>query len=149
MADEQVALEVTDEPDEGTRRLLLTGLLKYNRTYLGEAAFRHLAVVARAAGGGRLLGGLVGETNRGFLYVDLLWVAEGERGRGLGSRLLAAAEAEAVARGCGAAWLDTYDFQARPFYERHGYAAFGTLDGFPGGHRRYFMAKHFAQDAGR
>ncbi len=145
MADEQAAgLEVTDEPDEGTRRFLLAGLLEHNRAYLGEAAFRHLSVVARV--GGRTLGGLVGETNRGFLYVDLLWVAEAERGRGLGSRLLAAAEAEAAARGCRAAWLDTYDFQARPFYERHGYVAFGTLDGFPGGHRRFFMVKHFAPD---
>jgi GNAT superfamily N-acetyltransferase len=147
MADERPGLEVTDELDEATRRSMLAGLVAHNRPYLGEGAFRRLAVVARA--GGRLLGGVAGETNRGVLYVNLLWVAEGERGRGLGSRLLAAAEAEAAARGCRAAWLDTYDFQARPFYERHGYAAFGTLDGFPGGHRRFFMAKHFAQDAGR
>lgn len=147
MADERPELEVTDELDEATRRAMLAGLLAHNRPYLGESAFRRLAVVARA--GGRLLGGVAGETNRGFLYVDLLWVDEAERGRGLGSRLLAAAEALALARGCHAAWLDTYDFQARPFYERHGYAAFGTLDGFPGGHRRFFMVKRFGPAPGR
>ena len=46
------------------------------------------------------------------------------------------------------AWLDTYDFQARPFYERHGYAVFGELDGFPNGHRRWFMRKRLDGSAG-
>ena len=81
------------------------------------------------------------ETARGPLFIDLFWLAPGYRRRGLGSRLLRAAEAEARRRGCRMAWLDTYDFQARPFYERHGYAVFGELDGLPDGHRRWFMRK--------
>ena len=47
------------------------------------------------------------------------------------------------------AWLDTYDFQARPFYERHGYEMFAELDDLPGGHRRWFMRKRLAASAGR
>jgi hypothetical protein len=39
------------------------------------------------------------------------------------------------------AWLETYSFQARPFYERHGYTVFGVLDNHPIGHQRYFMQK--------
>ena len=78
----------------------------------------------------------------------MFWLAPGYRRRGLGSRLLRAAEEEARRRGCRMAWLDTYDFQARPFYERHGYAVFGELDGLPNGHRRWFMRKRLDGSAG-
>lgn len=51
------------------------------------------------------------------------------------------AEEEARVRGCRQMWLDTYAFQARPFYERLGFEVFGQIDGpapiFP----RYFMQK--------
>jgi len=49
---------------------------------------------------GSLLGGLYGATMWGWLMIDGLWVAEQLRGRGLGRRLLVAAEAAAIKRGC-------------------------------------------------
>ena len=58
-------------------------------------------------------------------------MAEALRGQGLGSRLLLAAEDLAVSRGCRGSCLGTFDFQARTFYERHGYAVFAELLGFP------------------
>jgi ribosomal protein S18 acetylase RimI-like enzyme len=54
------------------------------------------------------------------------------------------AEAEAIHRGCRGAWLDTFSFQARGFYERLGYSIFGTIENFPPGHRRFFLKKDFA-----
>jgi GNAT superfamily N-acetyltransferase len=135
-------LEVTDAPAVGDVEALLHGLIAFNEPFIGRADFRQLAVLARHDRA--LVGGLVGETGRGFLFVDLLWLAEPWRGGGLGSRLLRAAEAEAEARGCHSAWLDTYDFQARPFYERHGFRLFGELDGFPNGHRRFYLVKRFS-----
>ena len=51
------------------------------------------------------------------------------RGRGIGTDLLRRAEAEALVRGCHGAWLDTFEFQARGFYERLGYRCFGELGG--------------------
>jgi len=41
------------------------------------------------------------------------------------------------------AFLDTFSFQARPFYERHGYECFGELRDHPPGHSHYFMRKLF------
>jgi len=75
------------------------------------------------------------------LCVDLLFVPDTLRGRGLGSELMKRAEEEALARGCHSAWLDTFQFQARGFYERIGYQIFGELSDFPAGHARYFMKK--------
>jgi GNAT superfamily N-acetyltransferase len=54
------------------------------------------------------------------------------------------AEAYASARGAIGATLETYSFQARPFYERLGYRVIGTLDGFPPGHAKFFLAKTLA-----
>jgi GNAT superfamily N-acetyltransferase len=53
---------------------------------------------------------------------------------------MAAAEEEGRRRGCTAVWLDTFEFQARPFYEKLGYSNFGTLD-YPAGFKRFFLQK--------
>lgn len=93
--------------------------------------------LALRAPDGTLVGGLYGATMWGWLMVDGLWVAEALRGQGQGSRLLLAAEAKARERGCRGARLGTFDFQARGFYERLGYAVLGALAGFPAGHTHY------------
>ena len=58
--------------------------------------------------------------------------------------MLAAAEAEALRRGCRGARLFTYSFQARGFYEKHGYTVFGVLDDFPPGHSQIWLRKTLA-----
>jgi predicted N-acetyltransferase YhbS len=108
-----------------------------------------LTLVAR--GGGDLIGALVGSTSYGWLLVKMLWVAEGERGHGLGSRLMAQAEAVAASRGCHGAWLDTSSARAERFYTRLGYAPFGALCNEPSerpqGHHRAFLAKRLTAGA--
>ena|SRR5258706_4765367 len=94
-----------------------------------------------------LVGGLLGETSWGWLYVKTLWLNETARGQGHGSRLLALAEEEAIARGCRHAHLDTLSFQALPFYEGHGYRVFGRLNDFPAGHTLYFLTKELIATA--
>ncbi len=54
---------------------------------------------------------------------------------------MAEGEEEALRRGCCSAWLDTFEFQARGFYERLGYSCFATLPEYPKGHSRYFLQK--------
>ena len=52
-------------------------------------------------------------------------------------------EAEKKARelGCYLAMVGTFDFQAKPFYENHGYMVNDTMSGVPKGHEHYFMTK--------
>lgn len=95
---------------------------------------------------GRLVAGIACHTQFGWLCIEKLWVDLAARGRHLGSRLLAAAEREAARRGCEAAWVDTFSFQARPFYEAHGYELFGELTDFPPGHSRYFLRKRLSAE---
>lgn len=86
-------------------------------------------------------GGLHGQTGLGWLYVDVLWVAEDLRGEGFGTQLLKVAEEEAEKRGCHSAYLYSYSFQQPEFYKKLGYEVFGQLDDFPDGHVKYFMKK--------
>lgn len=86
-------------------------------------------------------GGLWGNTNWGYLSVNLLAVKENLRGQGFGTKLLQKAETLAVERGCHSAFLNTFSFQAPDFYARLGYRVFGELPDFPPGQKRIFMCK--------
>jgi GNAT superfamily N-acetyltransferase len=99
------------------------------------------AVAVFAAIGDRLVGGVVGFTHWNWLFVSHLWVAEDERLAGVGTHLMSRIEHVAIRRGGIGAHLDTFDFQALPFYERIGYSVFGSLPDYPPGHNRNFLMK--------
>ncbi|HKR60464.1 MAG TPA: hypothetical protein VJS64_12080, partial [Pyrinomonadaceae bacterium] len=61
--------------------------------------------------------------------------------------LIAAAECEALNRGCSNVLLDTFSFQALGFYKKLGYTEFGCLSGFAGGHERRYLHKSLAKEA--
>ena len=76
------------------------------------------------------------------LYVDVLFVTSEHRGQDLGSELLNKVENEAKVIGATLAHLDTFDFQAKDFYIKHGYEVFGILEDSPKkGHKRYYLKK--------
>ena len=78
----------------------------------------------------------------GCMYIDDMWVDEKYRRQGLGSVALQAVENEAERKGCHVLWVGTWDFQARPYYEKHGYEVFATLKDCPVGHEDYQLAKY-------
>lgn len=88
-----------------------------------------------------LAGGVWGYINWNWLFVGLVWLSQDIRGGGYGKRLMMTLEEEARKRGCQFAHLDTFSYQARPFYESLGYEVFATLDNYPPGHQRFFMKK--------
>jgi GNAT superfamily N-acetyltransferase len=112
----------------------------YNRAKAGRYDARPLIIAIEEPGAG-VVGGLWGRTAYDWLFVELLFVPAALRGQGVGSELMQRAEDEARARGCHNAWLDTFEFQARGFYERLGYRCFGELPEYPAGFSRFFMKK--------
>lgn len=75
------------------------------------------------------------------IYVDILWVDEKYRKHGLGSKLLKEIERFAREEKCSLIHLDTFDFQAKDFYLKHGYEVFGVLEDCPKDHCRYYLKK--------
>ncbi|MDH4383459.1 MAG: GNAT family N-acetyltransferase [Gammaproteobacteria bacterium] len=134
-------LKLSDEADQAVRRAIATPLNAFNDAKAGIDPWRPL-VITLTDNAGAIVGGLWGSTGYTWLYVELLVVPETQRGSGIGTRLLALAESEARGRGCTSAWLDTFEFQARGFYERLGYECFGELKEYPPGFARFFMRKN-------
>lgn len=75
------------------------------------------------------------------IYVDILWIDDAYRKQGLGSKLLKEIERIAVEENCTLIHLDTFDFQAKDFYIKHGYEVFGVLEDCPKEHCRYYLKK--------
>lgn len=89
---------------------------------------------------GQLLAGLVAETFGNWLEIEYLFVKEELRGKGIGSQLLQQAESEAKKRNCRFAFVNTYQFQAPSFYQKHGYQEVFTLKDYPcTGQRHYYQ----------
>jgi GNAT superfamily N-acetyltransferase len=136
-------LRIEDEPRREDVALLHARLYEYNVAATGVDDGRWLTIFVRDAEG-TIVAGLHGWTWSGTGFVEVLWVTEKLRQRGLGSRLLLAAEAEARRRGCHEMQLDTNSHQAPAFYQRRGYEAIGTLPGWPANSVRIFFRKVLA-----
>jgi GNAT superfamily N-acetyltransferase len=119
-------------------------LTRYNEAVSGVLDQRELTVQVRDPHGD-LVGGLSGWTWGTCAGVGMFWIREDARGSGLGSRILAAAESEAVARGCEQMVLSSFTFQAPDFYRRHGYVETGRTEGLP---VRGMADVHFRKDLG-
>lgn len=133
-------ITVTDAPSDADIAELKNGLIAYNRQFIDPALFKPLAVFATAPAGEKRAG-ISGFTAGNWLNIAFLWVAEDQRHSGLGSQLIKIAEQEARARGCQYALVDTYSFQARPFYEKHGYRLQMVLEQYPLEHQKYYLTK--------
>jgi GNAT superfamily N-acetyltransferase len=141
-------LTLTDAPEPHMRDAIATSLFRFNRAQTGlPLSHRALAILVSHPDTAEILGGLWGHTSLSHLHIDLLFVPETLRRTGLGRRLMGRAEDEAIERGCQGAWLDTFSFQARGFYERLGYTVFGTIEDYPPGHSRFFLKKTLTSKA--
>jgi GNAT superfamily N-acetyltransferase len=133
-------LTLEQQPAQTDIATIYRWITDYNLAQVGDHWQGRLTILARDRDR-QLVGGLYGFTDRGWLRIEVLAIHEQLRHHGLGSKLLAAAEDEARRRGCHAVWLDTFSFQALPFYQKHGYTIFGALGRYPDTHTRYFVQK--------
>jgi GNAT superfamily N-acetyltransferase len=121
-------------------RFLEDQLYAYNVEQTRVDDGRWLTVFVRDDSG-RIAAGLHGWTWGGGAKVQTLWVRQDLRRHGYGTRLLAAAEAEARARGCDRIQLDTFSFQAPLFYQKHGYEVLAVENDTLLEHKHYRLRK--------
>lgn len=139
-------LRLTDveNPADADRDAIIAPLRAYNVARAGEPNIRPVAILLTDEDGAHV-GGLWGKCAYDWLFVELLAVPEAHRGVNYGTALMQRAEEIARANQCIGIWLDTYEFQARGFYEKLGFALFGTLEDHPVGQKRFFLQKRFQQ----
>ena len=133
-----ITLETSPQPAE--EQVVFDGLRAFNVSVIGDPKIQPVDVFVRDEQG-RVIGGLVGQIKWRWLYVSKLWLPDSLRGSGTGTRLMQTAEDHAWREGCLGAYLDTFEYQALPFYLKLGYELFGTLDGYPPGYRQYYLKK--------
>ncbi len=136
---------VEDNPDPLVAAQLEARVRRETVAATGHGADVELAVLARD--GDTVRAGIYGWTWGGCCELESLWVEPSLRGQGLGSRLLAAAEAAALARGCRQVVLFTYELQAPGFYERRGYELIGRVEDYPLGTAALWFRKRLSADA--
>jgi GNAT superfamily N-acetyltransferase len=129
-----------DVPDG--RETILRLLLDYNLRNAPPPNNQLLGILLKD-NEGRTSGGLWGASRYEWLFIDMLFVPDELRGQGLGTSLLRQAEEIARSRNCIGVWLDTFDFQALPFYQKLGYVLFGELKEHPRGISQYWLQRRF------
>jgi len=133
--------------EESTREesgLIDNGIVEYNLSkvpFTQEPSFISINRVIKGSNGDMLAGVNSILYCWNCLYIDVLWVKEEFRKEGYGSALLTEVEKIAKELGCKLIHLDTFDFQAKDFYLRHGFEIFGILDDCPMEHKRYYLKK--------
>ena len=128
------------KPSKEETEQIRAELFRFNSDKVGDDGHTPLNIVEYDADG-NVIGGILGGTYWGWMYVDILWVHENHRGKGIGSKLLAEAEREAKNRGCHHVHLDTMSWQAPDFYKKHGYSVIGILPDIPEGNQKYLLMK--------
>jgi GNAT superfamily N-acetyltransferase len=129
--------------DEAVGRMLRERIDLHNIETTGIVEWHPLTFVVDDEHG-RLAGGVDGWEWGGSCFVNALWVREDCRGKGLGSALMDAMEAEARNLGCRQMVLETHSFQAPAFYEQRGFVREGEVAGYPRGEAFILMRKPLA-----
>jgi len=142
---ERTRVSVEPHASRADLETVIRGLRAFNTQYIGEPDLKPVQLFLRDETG-TVVGGLLGHTLFRWMYIAKLWVDESHRGDGSGSRLMDAADALARERASIGMFVDTFEYQARPFYERHGFTVFGTLEGYPPGYRQYYLAKRLQDE---
>ena len=133
-------ITLTDNPISADEDFVIDNLWAYNaRTTPVDI---HPLVLTLRDDRGQILAGLVARTWWGALEIQYLWVSDACRGKGTGRELIQSAEREAKKRGCHMAYVDTFDFQAKGFYEKLGYVAYGELGDYAHQHTRHYLSKN-------
>jgi len=132
-------LAIDTDPSPADIERLETGLYEFNVERTGVRG--ELLSIWVRDDAGNVAAGLFGWTWGGTCEVNKLWLAREQRGRGLGRRMMQAAEREARRRGCFQMVLSTHSFQAPDFYRGLGFEMMNTVADYPRGYAHHSMRK--------
>ena len=145
MVNEEPDVRLSSEPGASAEAIesIIVSINRWNVRVTGVEDFHQVAIFVRDAAG-EIRGGITGGVWGDWLHIVALWVDEDLRGRGFGTQLLLAAEAEARDHGAHGAFLETHTFQAPSLYRRQGYEAIAEIEDYPPGESQLIMRKSLA-----
>ena len=132
--------ELIENPSEAAVQEIRNLLVMYNLSHIEDPAC-HDYMLRYADESGGLIAGMCFSIHGQWLEISFLFVNEQERTRGIGSQLLQEVEQLAWEKHCRMAALNTFGFQAKPFYEKSGYRVVYEQRNYPRTGSRYYMEK--------
>jgi GNAT superfamily N-acetyltransferase len=117
---------VVEESDPSVNEVVLEGLRAFNRRMADWPARQHFNVVLRDPEND-VRGGMLASLSCDVMRIEDIFIEETYRAGGFGAQLMRAAESEGIRRGARLALVNTFSWQARPFYEKLGYRVFAEI----------------------
>lgn len=128
------------EPSQADNFVVREGLIAFNEKIIGE---RDKAVsIFLKDEQAKVFGGMQAFLDTESIYIEALWVEATLQKQGYGTKLIQAAEKEAIKNGCKFSTVDTWDFQAEGFYLKNGYERLGEIKNYWHGHSKIFLRKN-------
>ena len=131
---------VDPAPSQSDNDVVREGIIAFNESVLGERDKQFSIFLKNDSG--KVFGGIQAFLGTESIYIDVLWVERDLQKQGYGTKLLDAAEREAIKNGCIFSAVDTWDFQAEAFYLKNGYERIGELKNYWLGHSKIFLKKN-------
>lgn len=133
-------IKIIDSPDNDLIQFFEKKIEEFNLEHW-EIKKKVPLVIKITDDSGNIIAGAAAKTFGLWMLLDNLWVSDQLRGQKVGSKILKELEIVAKNRGCKFVLLDTLNFQAKPFYEKHGYVLQWTQKDYPQSGCKYFMVK--------
>jgi len=137
-------IELAPSPSKSDLATISQGIKSFNEEHMPDELVHEqdtrFAVFAKDDSG-NVVGGIRATAFWNYCIIELLWLSEATRGKGIGSKLINETEAYAREKGFQYIRTETLEFQAKPFYEKLGYEVYGELDNYPKGHTTYCLVK--------
>jgi N-acetylglutamate synthase-like GNAT family acetyltransferase len=137
-------IEITTTPNEADARTISNGIVDFNNAKIPDLepleAEVKFFVFARNEEQ-KIIGGVRATCFWNTLHIELLWLSEECRGKGIGKQLIDSTENFAREHNCEKVFVETTSWQAKPFYEKFGYTHIATLNDRPKGHASHYLTK--------
>lgn len=91
--------------------------------------------------GDKFVGGIYGNFQYDYLFINILFVDKKYRGRRIASTLMELIESESARRGVHRIYLTTFEFQALGLYKKRGYKVAMEIDDYPIGFKEFTLYK--------
>ncbi len=135
---------VDHNPNEADNAMVKEGLVSFNESITGEPRDKEFSIFLKNDSD-KIFGGLRAFFDTESIYIETFWVDEKLRNQGWGTKLLYAAEQEAIKNGCVFSLLDTWSFQAEEFYLKNGYEQIGEIKNYWYHHSKIFLRKRLKE----
>ena len=134
---------ICEKGEEYLTKSLIKNNYQYNE-YLNPMIYRQhpFKFECYAYDVNQVIGGIYGHIDDGYwLYIELLYVENNYRHQKIATSLMQKALKYAQEKECIGIRLNTWNFQAKEFYEFLGYEVYGTLNNYPPNSTLYSMKK--------